>query len=187
MFHPLPPAWPAATDLVRRDDGHYRHSDQMPEIQACLSGAVQRANSNLVFLDAFPDAVRKGQWLAHALERELNIRLNGSTAIAVIADRAQRDQQYFNDLQSMVKYLSDGDEVIANDFPQITGRWSGFRQGVIDMARALIISQDSTYHLWRDPNQVTDPQEVPQAARNLLEGDGYHFTKTAAVSTQTTN
>lgn len=84
-------------------------------------------------------------------------------------------------------YLGDGDEVVANEFCQITGRWSGFRQGVINMARALIVSHESTYGLRGDPDpeNVIDPQEVPRAASDLLAGDAYHFVKTAAVSTQT--
>jgi len=68
----------------------------------------------------------------------------------------------------------------------ITGRWSGFRQRIIDMARTLVVSQESTYHLWRDPKEVTDPQGVPQAARNLLAKDAYHFGTTAAGAVDAT-
>ena len=68
------------------------------------------------------------------------------------------------------------------NLPQITSRWSGFRQGVIDMARDLIGTQESAYHLWRDPsNKNIDPEEVRQATRDLLTKDAYHFCKTAAV------
>lgn len=66
---------------------------------------------------------------------------------------------------------------------QITGRWSGFRQNLINMVRVLVNSSESTYYLWRDPNQGVDLQEVQQAARDILNGDRYHFGQTASVST----
>ena len=150
-FHALPPVWPAITDLVRRDDGHYCQSNQIPEIQACLSTTVQRANLNLVFCDGFPDANCKGQWLAQALRKELDAHKGRSTTMAAVNDCANHSTQYFNHLQSMVMYLGDSDEVVANEFCQITGRWNGFHQGVINMARALIVSHESTYGLWGDP------------------------------------
>lgn len=49
------------------------------------------------------------------------------------------------------------------------------------MARDLVDSQESTYHLWRDPSANIDPEEMRQAARDLLTKDAYHFRKTAAV------
>lgn len=50
------------------------------------------------------------------------------------------------------------------------------------MARDLIGTQESAYHLWRDPSDKNiDPEEVRQATRDLLTKDAYHFCKTAAV------
>lgn len=52
------------------------------------------------------------------------------------------------------------------------------------MARNLIDSEQSAYRLWGDPIEGIDEEEVRQAAKNLLEKDGYHFGKTTAVSTR---
>lgn len=100
----LPPAWLVATDLVKREDGNYRQSDQTPEIQACLSAAVQRANANLVFNSGFPDPLTKGRWLASALTTELGERRKGGGTIAIVDDRARNEGRYFSRLQSMVTY-----------------------------------------------------------------------------------
>ena len=105
-LQPLPIVWPANIDLVVGPEGRFRQSDQIPEIQTCLGAAVRRANANLVFLDAFPDAHRKGQWLAQALATELNDRRNTSTSIEAVDDRARREDQYFNRLLYMVTWLS---------------------------------------------------------------------------------
>ena len=177
-----PPEWLAATDLVKREDGKYRQSDQSPEIQACLSAAVQRANANLVFISGFPDPLTKRRWLTGALKMELGERRKGSATIAIVDDRARDDERYFSRLQSMVTYSVVAATWQLMSLPQITGRWSGFRQGVIDKARELIDSEESTYRLWRDPtDHYVDPEEVRQAARDLLTKDAYHFRKTAAV------
>ena len=101
----LPPAWLAATDLIKREDGNYRQSDQTPKIQACLSAAVQRANANLVSNSGFPDPLTKGRWLAGALKMELGERRKGGATIAIVDDRARNDERYFSRLQSMVMYL----------------------------------------------------------------------------------
>lgn len=160
-------------------------SDQRAEIRECLAAAVQRANANLVFVNGFPEAERKNQWLASALTVELNEHRKESTTIAAVDDRAKNDKQYFSRLLSMVICLDCDDEEKTDKSPQITGRWSGFRQNIINMARSLINSQESTYGLWRDPSERVDLEEVRQAARDILSGDAYHFGKTAAVSTYT--
>ena len=69
--------------------------------------------------------------------------------------------------------------------PQIGGRWSTFRQGVIDTARAIISSPESSYAL-RISDDV-DHAWLLVMARNLLSKDSYHFGKTAAVSEQSLN
>lgn len=99
---PLMPAWLPITDLVIGRDSHYQQSDQSPEIQACLSATVRRANANLILLDGFPDPHRKGQWLADALGIELSQRRKASTNIAILDDRARHDAQFFNRLLYMV-------------------------------------------------------------------------------------
>jgi hypothetical protein len=66
---------------------------------------------------------------------------------------------------------------------QINGRWSGFRQGIITMARSLIISPESTYGLWRADSDEFNSDTIKGAASNLLDQDTYHFGKTATVST----
>lgn len=185
----LPPAWLPVTDLVVGRDGRYQQSDQIPEIQACLKAAVRRANANLAILDGFPDAHRRGIWLANALGTELRECRKASASMAVVDDRAQHDERYFNNLLHMVTRFAGTCRItkLAKRFTQINGRWSAFRQGVIDMARTLAVSPESSYGL-HVPHS-TDPNLEVQAgaARNLLLRDLYHFGKTAAVSTQVTN
>ena len=69
--------------------------------------------------------------------------------------------------------------------PQISNRWSTFRQGVAGVARALVSSSESSYGLGITDD--TDPERVQTSARDLLFKDAYHFGKTTAVSTQATN
>lgn len=52
----------------------------------------------------------------------------------------------------------------------MTGRWSNARQGVIDAARALIISDGCTYALPELEGAVK-----ATAVENLLEGEVFHF------------
>ena len=66
----------------------------------------------------------------------------------------------------------------AKNSPQINGRWSAFRQGVIEATRALVTSSGSSYSI----PDVNSPDR-PAAAHNLLSGDKYHFGKTVGVST----
>jgi hypothetical protein len=97
-----PPEWPACTNLVRKSDGQYLQSDQSLVIQAFLTAATRRANSNLVFIDGFPDPQTKNEWLFNGLMVELNKCQEGSPVIQAINNRAQHDAQYFNPLCSMV-------------------------------------------------------------------------------------
>lgn len=105
MPTPLPPVWPAISQLVEGRNGRYQQSDQIPEIQACLRGVVRRANANLALVDGFPSPHRRGQWLAEALVSELRERRKGSMNMAAVDDRAQQDGQYFNNLLYMVSPL----------------------------------------------------------------------------------
>ena len=176
-LYPLPLMWPAVTNLVAGRDGCFQQSGQTPEVQACLGAAVRRANGNLVFVDAFPDAFRKSQWLGEALVMELNDCRGGSVSMAAIDDRARGDEKYFKQLLYMVIcFVSAHNDATTNDPSQISGRWSAFRQGVIDMARSLVTSAESSYGVHASDGQV-------QTARGLLSNDAYHFGKTAAVST----
>lgn len=101
-LYPPPPMWPAVTNLVAGRDGSFQQSSQTPEVQACLSAAVRRANANLVFIDGFPDALRKNQWLGEALVIELSDRRGGSASMAAIDDRARGDEKYIKQLLYMV-------------------------------------------------------------------------------------
>ena len=118
---------------------------------------------------------------------ELGERRKGSATIAIVDDRARDDEWYFSRLQSMVTYSVVAATWQLMSLPQITGRWSGFRQGVIDKARELIDSEEFKLPSWRDPtDHNVDPEEVRQAARDLLTKDAYHFRKTAAVRSRIT-
>jgi hypothetical protein len=101
-----PPEWPKWTDLVGNADGQHSHSSQIPEIQACLSSAVRRANSKLVLINGFPDVKTKGQWLSSALKTELNERRAESQIIQDVNARAECDKQYFRSLCLMVSLNS---------------------------------------------------------------------------------
>jgi len=54
------PTW---TDLVWEENGTYKQTAQHPELNACLSATVKRANANLVLVDSFPSLhVRDTSW-----------------------------------------------------------------------------------------------------------------------------
>jgi len=61
----------------------------------------------------------------------------------------------------------------------MTNRWSNARQGVIDVARALIASRGCTY-------AISGPglEQVDKAAavQKLLADEAFHFGKTSSVS-----
>ena len=61
-----------------------------------------RANVNLMFIDGFPDTLRKSQWLGEALVIELSDRWGGSVSMAAIDNHAQGDEQYIKQLLYMV-------------------------------------------------------------------------------------
>ena len=59
---------------------------------------------------------------------------------------------------------------------QVNGRWSSFRQGVIQTARDLVLSNECSYAVCGStPEAVT-------AALALLKKDTFHFGKTSTVS-----
>ena len=101
-----PPEWPKWSDLVRKVDSRYTHSNQLPEIQACLSSAVQRANSKLIFTNGFPDLKTRGEWLSSTLKTELSRCQTESKIIQTINARAESDEQYFRSLCLMVSPIS---------------------------------------------------------------------------------
>lgn len=112
-LHPFPLTWPAITNLVPGRDGRCQQSGQTPEVQACLGAAVRRANGNLVFLDGFPDALRKNKWLGEALVIELNDRRGGSASMVAIDDHARGDKQYFKQMLYMVTcFVSPRDDAM---------------------------------------------------------------------------
>ena len=141
---------------------------------------MKRSNANLVFVNGFPDAVFKSQWLGEALVAELNKRREGSANMVAVDERARNDVPYFNQLLHMVIHFvsvySNG--ITANNPPQINSRWSSFRQPIIEAARDLVDSAESSYGI-----HALDKPAQPQAARDLLAGDTYLFGKTAGVST----
>lgn len=59
----------------------------------------------------------------------------------------------------------------------MTNRWSVARQGVIDAARALIISKGCTYAV----SKLAEADRAVEVAK-LLDSDAFHFGKTSLVS-----
>ena len=70
--------WPAATYLVVARDGQLRQSAQSPEISKCISKAIRLANSNIFFINAFPNLQVQNEWL-------------GQSLITVLQDQARTD------------------------------------------------------------------------------------------------
>lgn len=93
--------WPVSTELVQAEDGSYKQTGQIIEINNCLSAAVKRANSNLVLINSFPGIEDQEQWLADALKFELSAG-NQSHVIKMVGERARVHINYFNCLLSMV-------------------------------------------------------------------------------------
>lgn len=99
------PGWPASTELIRAEDGFYKQTGQIIEINNCLSAAVKRANSNLVLINSFPGIEDQERWLADALKFELSAG-NQSHVIKMVGERARVHTNYFNCLLSMVIELT---------------------------------------------------------------------------------
>lgn len=59
---------------------------------------------------------------------------------------------------------------------KMTGRWSNACQGVIDAARALVVSEHCTYGI----SELGVP-EMATAVEKLLDGEVFHFGRTTSV------
>ena len=93
------PTW---TDLVQEENGSYKQTSQHPELNACLSAAVKRANTKLLFVDAFPSLHDRDTWTLDSLRTELSIRRESSHFVDAVAKRVSVDEHYLNCLLSMV-------------------------------------------------------------------------------------
>ena len=99
-IHPLRvPTW---TDLVQEENGAYKQTAQHPELNACLGAAVKRANTKLLFIDAFPSLHDRDTWILDSLRAELAIWREGSHFLNAVAERVNVDENYLNCLLSMV-------------------------------------------------------------------------------------
>ena len=186
---PLPPLGPDThlqqaptwTDLVQEENGSYKQTSQHPEIYACLSATVKRATANLVLVNAFPSLHDRDAWVLDSLMTELLIRQNNSYFIGAVAERVKIDEHYLNCLISMV-HSSSCAQFRDSTIPfQVNGRWSSFRQGIIQAARDIVLSKDCSYSVrGSGANAVT-------AALALLEKDSFHFGRTSTVSSRTGN
>ena len=90
------------TDLVQEDNGTYKQTAQHPELNACLSATVKRANANLVLVDAFPSLLTRDEWVLVSLRMELAARRGSSHFINAVAERVNVDEYYLNCLLAMV-------------------------------------------------------------------------------------
>lgn len=172
------PSW---TDLAQEGNGTYKQTAQHPEINACLSAMVKHATTNLVLVNAFPSLHDRDAWTLATLRMELSIRWNDSPVINAVAEQVNDDKRYLNCLFSMVTASSRTQIRDSTTLFQVNGCWSGFRQGVIQVARELILSSECSY-------SVHGPMaEVVPAALALLERDSFHFGRSITVSLRAGN
>jgi len=99
--------WPAFTNLIQDDNGSYKQSHQISNINNFLSGVVKRANSNLVLVNLFVVPEQQEQWLVRALDSELAAK-NENHIIGMVRERVMADVNYFNQLLSMVTPVQIG-------------------------------------------------------------------------------
>ena len=195
------PGWPAFTELNQAEDGSYKQTGQIIEINNCLSVAVRRANSNLVLKGSFPDIEEQEKWLADALKFALSTENQGHV-ISKVEERAKVDINYFNCLLSMVIELIIAGPTrhtfsLLTSNQQIRNRWSGYRQSALNMARDLVCPRPK-----RGPAGKTNAEkakakkdtrvslyklsgsddENAAAAAKLLDYDAFHFARTNTVS-----
>jgi len=109
--HEVPPplpqpgnTWSAATNLVVGDNGQLRQSAQSNDISKCLSRAVRLANSNIFFIDAFPNLKTQNKWLSESLVTVLQDQAQTDLAVREVNLRAQQDNRYMSALISMVRH-----------------------------------------------------------------------------------
>jgi len=112
--HPVQPVptWPKFTELIQDDDGSYKQTGQITEINNCLGAAVKRANANIVLIGSFPNIDEQEQWLVDALTFELTSR-SQSHVIEEVRERARVDVNYFHSLLSMV--ITDSVHILVTD------------------------------------------------------------------------
>ncbi|KAF9780632.1 hypothetical protein BJ322DRAFT_1112629 [Thelephora terrestris] len=173
VLAPPVPAWPAFTELIQEDNGSYKQTSQTAEINNCLSAAVKRANSNLLLINSFPDVDQQEQWLVDGLKFELSARTCGHV-IKAVGECARVDIDYFYCLLSMIR-----------------NRWSGYRQTVLNVARALVGSP----HPGKKPSEKAQAKmkaktsykllgsadaEKAEIATKLLHQEAFHFGTTKA-------
>ena len=96
--------WSAATVLVRGENGQLQQSGQSAEIIKCISKAVRLANSNLFFINAFPDLQTQNKWLSQSLVTVLQCEAQTDPVVCEVNLRAQQDNQYMYALISMVRH-----------------------------------------------------------------------------------
>ncbi|KAF9782956.1 hypothetical protein BJ322DRAFT_1220044 [Thelephora terrestris] len=150
--------WPAFTELIQAEDGSYKQTGQITEINNCLSVAVKRANANLVLTDSFPDTEVQEQWLADALKFALSPE-NQSHVITKVGERARVDINYFNCLLSMIR-----------------NRWSGYRQSVLNVARDLVCPKE------KEPSEKAKTKAKKDARKSVYKLSGSHAEKAVAAA-----
>ena len=95
--------WPAATHLVVGDDGRLQQSAQSSEICNCVSMVIRRANSNIFFVNAFPNLQTQNEWLGQSLTTVLQDQAQMDLIVHEVNLRAQQDSRYMTSLISMVQ------------------------------------------------------------------------------------
>jgi len=63
---------------------------------------------------------------------------------------------------------------------QVSGRWSGFRQGILQVARDRLLLDDCSYQV-----RGSTPEAVT-AALALLHHENFHYGRTSTVSSRST-
>lgn len=190
--------WPAFTDLIQDDNGSYKQTRQISEINNFLGGVVKRANSNLVLVNSFPDPEQQEQWLVNALNSELAAK-NGNHVINAVGERAMADANYFNRLLSMVMLIQIGaHSLLLIILHQTRNRWSGYRQTALKVARDLVGTQSKGGSAQRANEQLDETAnekaqiksayglsgsnaEMAAAAAELLDHEAFHYGRTNAV------
>ena len=167
------PPW---TDLAQEANGSYKQTAQHPKINACLSATVKHATTNLVLVDAFPLLHHQDVWALDVLRMEFLIRQNNSPIINAVAEQEKVDENYHICLLSMVTISSHAQFRDLTKPFQVNGRWSSFRQGIVQAARELVLSNECSYSI-----HGSTADAVP-AALALLEKDSFHFGRTSMVS-----
>ena len=172
--------WLVATNLVPRDDGRLKQSDQSPEINKYISKMVRLGNLKVFFVDAFPNPEKQNNWLAQSLVTVLQDQAKTDRVAHEVNLRAQQDNRYMSALISMVRCSANPPSVgPISELDQATGRWCNARQLIINGARALIKTQECTFGI-----AVEGLEQAAVAAKveKLLDEEAFHFRKASSVS-----